>query len=132
MPTRVPDRGRMRSRCPGHGRQLADGTPDATASADTIAIRAPIPESVQRMRQFVDDIVLAAAAALLEAMDLALATLGVLPEPAGAAGIAAIRGQGLPGERLATVITGGNIRPDLFLSFVGARSPAVPAARRGA
>lgn len=110
------------------------GTPVATASVDTIAdgiaVRAPIPASVQRMRQLVDDIVLVDDTALLDAMRLTLAAIGVLPEPAGAAGIAAIRGHDLPGDRLATVITGANLRPDLLAQLCGARSQA-PTTRRG-
>ena len=34
-------------------------------------------------------------------------------EPAGAAGLAAIAAHEIPGDRLATVLTGGNIHPDL-------------------
>jgi threonine dehydratase len=39
-------------------------------------------------------------------------TLGVLVEPSGAAGVAAVRRHPLPGERLAVVLTGGWGRPD--------------------
>src|SRR6266511_749081 len=109
------------------------GTPVATASVDTIAdgiaIRAPIKESVDRVRQLVDEIVLVDDADLLDAMRLILSTLGIVAEPAGAAGIAAIRLHDLPGDRLATVITGGNIRPDLLARL--ARGDAQADARPG-
>jgi threonine dehydratase len=42
------------------------------------------------------------------AMHLAATTLGVLVEPAGAAGLAAIAGHDIPGTVVATVLTGGN------------------------
>ncbi|MGH9322775.1 MAG: hypothetical protein ACRD3V_23185 [Vicinamibacteria bacterium] len=48
---------------------------------------------------------------LMEGMRLAARTLGLLLEPAGAA-LAAIRVCHLPGERLATVLTGSNLRPE--------------------
>jgi threonine dehydratase len=71
------------------------------------------------VRQLVDEIVLVDDADLLDAMRLILSTLGIVAEPAGAAGIAAIRLHDLPGDRLATVITGGNIRPDLLARLAG-------------
>jgi threonine dehydratase len=43
-------------------------------------------------------------------MDLDL--LGLLLEPSGAAGLAAIQVHDLPGDRLATVLTGSNLRPE--------------------
>lgn len=86
-----------------------------TARADTfaegIAISSPIPESVHRMRMLVDDMVTVDDADMLAAMRTAVATLGVLPEPAGAAGLAAIATHDLPGELLATVVTGANVSP---------------------
>jgi threonine dehydratase len=92
------------------------GTPVSTERSDTIAegieVRVPVPESVARLRALVDDMVLVDDSDLLEAMRLAAETLGLLLEPAGAAGLAAIRTCALPGERLATVLTGSNLRPE--------------------
>ena len=59
---------------------------------------------------------------LLEAMGLAAQTLGLLLEPSGAAGLAAIQVHDLSGERLATVLTGSNLRPE-HLTAVTAREP---------
>lgn len=88
------------------------GTVLPTERADTvaegIAIHTPIPESVDRMRLLVDDMVTVDDADMRAAMRTALETLGVLPEPAGAAGLAAIASHDFPGEVLATVITGAN------------------------
>jgi len=80
--------------------------------AEGIAVRLPIAESVVRLQALVDDMVLVDDSDLLEAMRLAARTLGLLLEPAGAAGLAAIRVCDLPGERLATVLTGSNLRPE--------------------
>jgi threonine dehydratase len=45
-------------------------------------------------------------------MQLSVQTLGLLLEPSGAAGLAAIRVHKLAGDRLATVLTGSNLRPE--------------------
>lgn len=101
------------------------GQPLPTDSADTfaegVAISTPIPDSVNRIRLLVDDMVLVNDADMLAAMHTAIAHLGVLPEPAGAAGLAAIATHNLPGEALATVITGANISPALFSDVLAAR-----------
>jgi threonine dehydratase len=98
------------------------GRPVPTDRADTIAegiaIHSPVPRSVQRMRALVDDMVTVPDTALLEMMRLAANTLGVLLEPSGAAGLAAIAAHDLPGERLATVLTGSNPRPDLLAALL--------------
>lgn len=82
--------------------------------ADGIAVSAPVPVSVERMRRLVDDIVLVEDAQMLDAMRVALSTLGLVLEPSGAAGLAAIRAHPLPGDRLATILTGSNVHPDLL------------------
>ncbi|HZZ46054.1 MAG TPA: pyridoxal-phosphate dependent enzyme [Pseudonocardia sp.] len=92
--------------------------------ADTIAeglmIRSPIPESVARVLELADDFVVVNDDDLLDAMTLAASTIGVLLEPAGAAGIAAIAGGLVAGERVATILTGANPSPD-SLAIVHAR-----------
>jgi threonine dehydratase len=88
----------------------------STDRSDTIAegieVRQPVPESVSRLGALVDDMVLVDDRDLVEAMELAAQTLGLLLEPSGAAGLAAIRAHALTGERLATVLTGSNLRPE--------------------
>ena len=90
--------------------------PVSTERSDTIAegieVRVPVPESVARLVALVDDIVLVDDDDLLQAMQLSAETLGLLLEPSGAAGLAAIRVHSLPGDRLATVLTGSNLRPE--------------------
>lgn len=92
------------------------GKPISTERSNTIAegieVRVPVAESVARMVALVDDMVLVDDEELLEAMELSVKTLGILLEPSGAAGLAAIRRHGIQGERLATVLTGSNVRPE--------------------
>lgn len=74
-----------------------------------ICVQEPQPEAVRRMRALVDDMVLVENEDLLAAMRLAAETLGVILEPAGAAGLAAIARYDIPGALVATVLTGGNV-----------------------
>lgn len=98
--------------------------PVSTERSDTIAegieVRVPVPESVSRLAALVDDMVLVDDGDLLEAMRLAAETLGLLLEPSGAAGLAAIRAHQLPGDRLATVLTGSNLRPEHLRTLTSA------------
>ena len=92
------------------------GKPVSTERSDTVAegieVRVPVPESVNRLVALVDDMVLVDDSDLLEAMQLSVRTLGLLLEPSAAAGLAAIRVHNLPGDRLATVLTGSNLRAE--------------------
>src|SRR5262245_3758127 len=98
-------------------------TPVSTERSDTIAegieVRVPVPESVARLVALVDDMVLVDDSDLLEAMQLSAQTLGLLLEPSAAAGLAAIRVHTLPGERIATVLTGSNLRPEHLRGMSG-------------
>jgi threonine dehydratase len=74
-------------------------------------------------------------AALLDAMALAASTTGVLLEPAGAAGIAAIAGELVDGDRLATILTGANPAPESLAVVLtrlaeAARAAGTPAGSR--
>lgn len=82
--------------------------------ADGIAVTVPVVKSVERIARLVDDMVLVDDAAMIEAMRLAASTLGLILEPSGAAGLAAIQEQKIAGDRIATILTGGNIHPDLL------------------
>jgi threonine dehydratase len=94
------------------GRSIASA--EAKTIADGIGVTVPIAKSVERMQAVVDDMVLVDDAQLLDAMRLAVSTLGLVLEPAGAAGLAAIRVHDLPGDVLATVLTGSNVHPQLL------------------
>ena len=94
-------------------------TEKANTIADGIAVRGPVAKSVERMKYLVDEMVLVDDSQLLEAMKLAASTLGLVLEPAGAAGLAAIRSYSLPGNQFATVLTGSNVRPELMEQVFG-------------
>jgi threonine dehydratase len=98
------------------GRVVAGGPVDTIAEG--IAIRVPVRESVDRLRDLVDDMVLVEDTDLFAAMRLIADTLGILVEPAGAAGIAAIAKYGL-GEHPATVLTGANPRSEIPRAVLG-------------
>lgn len=82
--------------------------------ADGIEVRVPVSESVEQMKNLVDDIVLVNDDELIEAMRLSASVLGLVLEPSGAAGLAAIRRHKIPGGRVATILTGSNIHPQMF------------------
>ncbi len=79
--------------------------------ADGIGVRVPVPEAVAAMRGTVDDVALVTDAAIVDAMRSLHADTGLVVEPSGAAGVAAIaaRRDELKGRRVATVLTGGNL-----------------------
>jgi threonine dehydratase len=81
--------------------------------AHTLAIRAPVPESLERVRALVDEFVLVDDVEMMSAARLIAETLGLLVEPAAAAGIAAIRRHDPGGERVAAVLTGSDPRSDV-------------------
>ena len=84
----------------------------ARTFADGIAVCGPLEASVRRARALVDEIVLVSDEAIAAAMELAARTLGIVLEPAGAAGLAAIAEGAVAGDRSATVLTGANPRPE--------------------
>ena len=76
--------------------------------AGAIAITEPIPESVARIVELVDEVVLVDDDDLRAAMKLIADSIGVLVEPAGAAGVAAVarHPDQLAGDRIAVLLTG--------------------------
>lgn len=82
--------------------------------ADGIGVRVPIPQALADMRGLVDDALLVADDSLIAAMRLAHTHLGLVVEPSGAAGLAALLEQPgrFAGARVATVICGGNLTPE--------------------
>ncbi|SHG10291.1 threonine ammonia-lyase [Streptoalloteichus hindustanus] len=89
------------------------GEPVPTERVDTIAdgidVRVPVPAAVAWARELVDDVVLVDDDEMLAMVRVVRDTLGLLVEPAAASGLAAIRRHDIPGDRLATVLTGGNV-----------------------
>jgi threonine dehydratase len=83
----------------------------ADTIADGIAVRVPVPEAVNDMQDLVDDVLLASDAHIIEAMRLVYQHAGLLLEPAGAVGVAALVAHRarFAGQRVATVLCGSNI-----------------------
>lgn len=80
--------------------------------ADGIAVRVPVPEAVIDMHGTVDDVLLVSDDGIRRAMRLLFVHAGLVVEPAGAAGVAAVlEHPALRGGRLATVLCGGNVTP---------------------
>ena len=82
--------------------------------ADGIGVRIPIPECVQDMEGIVDDGILVSDASLIEAMRMAHQHLGVVLEPSGAAGLAALleNRERFADQSVALVLCGGNLTPE--------------------
>lgn len=91
-------------------------TAPAETIADGIAIHTPVASAVGDVAAVVDEVVSVEDDALLDAMALLLRAGGVVSEPSGAAGIAAImRHRALfEARRVGVIITGSNVRPDLL------------------
>ena len=79
--------------------------------ADGIAVRVPVAEALTDLAVILDDIWLIEDEDLLSAMRWAHQHLGIVLEPAGAAGLAAIikRRAELAGQLVATIFCGGNL-----------------------
>ncbi|HUG23164.1 pyridoxal-phosphate dependent enzyme, partial [Piscinibacter sp.] len=72
--------------------------------ADGIAVRRPVPQALIDMRGTVDDVLLVGEDSIERAMRLLFASAGLLVEPAGAVGVAAVLDHpALRSQRLATV-----------------------------
>jgi threonine dehydratase len=100
---------------PAMARSFAAGHAVSTPGTDTIAaamaVSEPVPESLARVLALVDDVVLVDDDDLRSAQRLVAASLGVLVEPAGAAGVAALarHRDRLPGRRTAVLLTGAGL-----------------------
>ena len=79
--------------------------------ADGIGVRVPIAEALDDLRGMVDDARLVSEAALVEAMRLLHRRAGLVAEPSGAAGVAALleHAADFRGARVGTVVCGGNL-----------------------
>jgi threonine dehydratase len=90
------------------GAVVETGTADTIA--DGVAVRVPVPEAVSDMHGLVDDVVLVEDELMREGMRLIQKHAGLVVEPAGVLGIAAIladRGR-YAGRKIATILCGGN------------------------
>ena len=100
------------SGAPAMARSFAAGRPISVAGTGTIAgalaISDPVPESLERILALVDEVVLVDDDDLRGAMGLIAESMGVLVEPAGAAGVAALsrHPEKVTGDRAAVLLTG--------------------------
>lgn len=96
--------------------------------ADGIAVRVPIAEAVADMHGCVDDVVEVDDTHLVAAMRLIHCHVGVVVEPAGAAGIAAILAAppSFRGRRVASVLCGGNLTQQQIHTFLDEHQGALP------
>jgi len=94
------------------------GEPMSTEAADTIAdgiaVRVPVPQALRSMRATVDEVMLVTDEEIIAAMRMLFFDAGLLVEPAGAAGVAALakRRSEFAGRRVAVPICGGNLSDD--------------------
>ena len=79
--------------------------------ADGIAVRVPVKDAVDDLRALTDDVVAVHDGAIVAAMRGVMAHVGLIVEPAGAVGVAAMlsAAHGTYGERVGTILCGGNV-----------------------
>lgn len=89
--------------------------------ADGMATRTPIAEALDDMLGAVDDVLLVSDDAMLRGMRLAYRDLGIVLEPSGAAGLAALleHRELFEGRTVATVLCGGNLSDDQRRMWLG-------------
>ncbi|MGL4635114.1 MAG: threonine ammonia-lyase [Beijerinckiaceae bacterium] len=85
--------------------------PSVSTIADGIGVRVPIAEAVDDMQGIVDDVLLVEDSAIIASMRLLFSKAGLVVEPSGAAGVAAILSQPemFRGQKVATILCGGNL-----------------------
>jgi threonine dehydratase len=88
--------------------------------ADGMGVRVPIAEAVQDMQGIIDDALLVSDDGMIEAMRLANRHLGLVLEPSGAAGIAAVleNRARFSGQTVATILCGGNLTAEQMATWL--------------
>lgn len=86
-------------------------TPAVDTIADGIAVREPVPYALQSMHAVVDEVLTVSDSAIVGAMRLVHEHLGLVVEPAGVAGLAALAADPARwrGARVAVPLCGGNV-----------------------
>lgn len=85
--------------------------PSIHTIADVIGVRLPISEALKDLDSLADDVITVQEDSIVAAMNLIYTHVGIVSEPSGAVGIAAILEdrKRFAGMRVATVICGGNL-----------------------
>jgi threonine dehydratase len=93
---------------------------DGTIAAG-IRVGTPFEEAVTDLTGLIDDVLLVPDSSLITAMQLVHKELGIVLEPAGAAGVAAVldHREQFRGRLVATVLTGGNVSPHNLTEWLG-------------
>ncbi len=96
-------------------------TESISTIADGIGVRVPVPEALEDMKDLLDDILLVEDSQIVEAMKLAHQHIGVVLEPSGAVGIAAIMHNKnlFAAQRVATILCGGNLTNEQIKAWLG-------------
>jgi threonine dehydratase len=89
-------------------------TPTAPTIADGIGVREPIPYVLDYMHGVIDDVWSVSEASIIEAVRFAHVHYGLVLEPSGAVGLAAIQEHAarVRGADVATIFCGGNLTAD--------------------
>jgi threonine dehydratase len=100
------------------GRAIASTRIDTIA--DGIGVRVPIPQALEDLRGLIDDAVLVSDDGLVAAMRLLHRHAGVVVEPSGAAGVAAVleHRERFRGRRLGTILCGGNVTAEQMRAWL--------------
>jgi threonine dehydratase len=89
--------------------------------ADGIGVRVPIPQVLDDLQELVDDVALVRESSIRQAMRTLHRHAGVVAEPSGAVGIAAIMEQPdrFRDRVVGTIVCGGNLTPDQMRGWLG-------------
>jgi threonine dehydratase len=101
-----------------------DHTAAVNTIADGIGVRVPVSAAVEDLRALADDLVAVSEDAIIAAMRGLMAHVGLVIEPAGAVGLAAIlsASHGTYGERVGTILCGGNVTTEQLSAWGALRS----------
>jgi threonine dehydratase len=82
--------------------------------ADGIGVRVPVPEALDDLRGLIDEAALVGESEIVEGMRLLHRHAGVVAEPSGAVGVAALlqHGERFRGQLVGAIVCGGNLTPD--------------------
>ena len=91
-------------------------TENVDTIADGIAVREPVDYALSSLDLIIDEVVAVSDERIMHAIAICANTLGLIIEPAGAAGLAAIldNRDAWKNKSVATVLCGSNIDPSLF------------------
>lgn len=94
-------------------------TDSISTIADGIGVRIPVPEALEDLKGLMDEVLLVEDPTILQAMRLVHQHLGLVLEPSGAVGIAALLAHAqFRGQRVATVLCGGNLTEEQMKTWL--------------